>query len=325
MWEKMDKELKQALAAMLVLLMIGCGVLLIPKGYATTKTVMSNTVPVAVKSGDKLARPTVIDKLDKLVSMQKAIEEGLVDVVDYDSMTEEEAQARGYASYTRSDGTRVWYAKHALNSLYAHDDGSLNEYAEGYFVAHSDTAYGQAIAGLYSGAVVSVDGREIVIDGYTYDNYNSGNLWEIRDRVGWDKVCFQTCVGGNGDVIIYYGHYTDGTPATSKGSGSSSNSSSSSSAPEPAAEKAAQEKALELAKQKAREEAARKAAEVEAQARAEAAAIAAAAQAQAQADAQAKEAAESQQADSQNSNSNSTSSSECESDVSGSSANANAA
>ena len=354
-------DTEQAVAAVFLVFAVGCGLAMMPKGLVSSSASIAEAgssialasegdgaSEVISEAGDKITEFFAMQDVD---SIEEALEKG-IDVVEYDSMTEEEAEALGYESYTFSDGTRVWYAKHALGSLYAHDDGSLNEYDEGYYVAHSGTTYGQGIAGLYPGAIVNVDGREIVIEGYTYDNYNTGDLYAIRDRVGWDKVCFQTCVGGDGNVIIYYGRYTDGSTATpnytAKRQAAAEQAAKSqaqreeeaaerarAAAKQAAAEEAARQKAQEEAARRASEEAAKRAAEeaaaqraaeeaARAQAEAEAAARAQAeaeAAARAQAEAEAAAAAQAAAA-AANANSNSGSSSNSNS---GKSANANAA
>lgn len=299
---KRVSDYKYAIIVAGILIALGCVIALVPKTNVSASMTdaakaSETTSSIFENISDKIAPPAD--------SLEEAVEKGL-DVVEYDSMTEEEAAALGYSSYTFSDGTRVWYAKRGIYDLYAHDDGSMNEYEEGYFVAHSGSYYGGQIASLYPGATVNVNGQDVIIDGYIYDNYNTSNLWDVRSRVGFDKVCFQTCVDGAGNIIVYYGHYADGsTPniARRQNNSSTKTETAAEKAEREAREEAAKQEAMRLAREKAAqaqaEAAAQKAAaEAEALANAQAAAEAAAAEkaAQAQAEAEAAAAAAAQQA-----------------------------
>lgn len=323
--EKFD-EYKPLVAIAIAIILFGCVCISIPNTPAST-------VEKAEAQTDAISDRLLFKEItDKIVlpadSYEEAVEQGL-DVVEYDEMTEEEASALGYYAYTFSDGTRVWYSKRSIYDLYAHDDGSMNEYEEGYFVAHSGSYYGGQIASLYPGATVNVNGQDITIDGYVYDNYNSSTLWDIRRRVGWDKVCFQTCVGGDGTIIVYYGHYADGsTPEIARRQNSSSNKQEETAEERQAREEreaAAQAEAMRLAREKAAAAQAeaqtqKEAAEAEAQAAAEAAALEKQQQAQEEADAAAAAAAAAVQA----SNSASSEGSGSSSAPSGGSSNTNA-
>lgn len=112
-------------------------------------------------------------------------------------------------SVTQSSGL-VWTSKHAYYDMHAHDDLSLNEFEEWYFVAHSRSSYGQAIQNMYVGQIVTVNGYRIQIDGRFY-NSAYDDLWTVRAKAGWDKVCFQTCWGSEDVIVIVYGHLADGT------------------------------------------------------------------------------------------------------------------
>lgn len=349
--KEVRNDYKQAAIAVTLVFAVSSGIATIPKAAAQTGDETEKAPPVSrtyeLYAQDK---PMTFPEVTEVESYEEAVEKGL-DVVAYEDMTEEEAAARGYESYTFSDGTRVWYAKRAFGSLHAHDDGSLNEYDEGYFVAHAGTTYGNGIANLYPGAVVNVNGRQIVIEGYTYSNYNNEGLGYLRDRVGWDKVCFQTCTDNNGNVIVYYGRYTDGSSASptyeaqqkeyaarwaahekylaenaaQKAQWDAENEAKKA-ASAAAAKKAAEEQAAWEAQQaakKAAEEQAQVQAEAEAQARAQAEAEAVA-RAQAAAQAAAEERA-AQQAAQQASNSSNSGSSSGSGSSSNSSSNANAA
>ena len=316
MLDNVSSETKQAIIAILVVFLVSCGIATIPK-VTVIEAAPVDDVKAAfdkTKISDKMI-DKVVD-IEAVGSIEEAREQG-IDVVEYDSMSEEEAASRGYVSYTFSDGTRVWYAKHAFGSLHAHDDGSLNEYDEGYFVAHSGTTYGIGIANLYPGAVVTVNGRDVVIEGCVYDNYLTGDVGRVRDSIGWDKVCFQTCVDNNGNVVIYYGHYVDGSTAAPQHEAREEEYAARWEAHQKYLEEnAAQVAKLEAenaAKRAAAEEAAKKAAEERAQWEAQQAAKKAAeeqarAAAQAQAEAAAQQAASNQQSNSSSSDTPSNSS-----------------
>ena len=211
-------EVRKAIISAVLIIMLGCVLAMIPRDNIVEME-PDEVVDIALAAEDGTLVSDVCEKVAEFFAfhdidnVEEAIEKGIF-VVEYDDMTEEEAADFGYASYTFSDGSRIWYSKHELGSYTAHDDGSLNEFDEGYFVAHAGTAYGVGIAELYPGAVVNVNGRDVVIEGYTYDNYTTGYVEDLRDRIGWDKVCFQTCIDTNGNTIIYYGSYADGSTAT---------------------------------------------------------------------------------------------------------------
>jgi hypothetical protein len=92
-------------------------------------------------------------------------------------------------------------AKHAIKDYHAHDDGSLNEWYYGYYIAHDWSPAGQAIANAGIGDSIIVDGTEVRIydvavrpDGGTYEN--------MRADFGTDCVLFQTCAGDGANVLM---------------------------------------------------------------------------------------------------------------------------
>lgn len=125
-----------------------------------------------------------------------------------------------------------WWSKNAFGDNYAHNDGSLNQWQKNYYVAHrSSSYYGPLIASLQPGDIITVNGQRIQITGSTY-GYTGEYYTDVRNRIGWDTVAFQTCTTGDGNIIVY-GKPIDGSSADSYGDyasrylgGSSSSSSS---------------------------------------------------------------------------------------------------
>lgn len=94
--------------------------------------------------------------------------------------------------------------KHAIDDDYAHEDGSVNEWAEAYYVAHDWSYGGGQIAGLSVGDTVVVDGMTVNIAGVQH--FRSEEYFEtIRNAIGWDVVAFQTC-DDYGGVVVAYGY-----------------------------------------------------------------------------------------------------------------------
>lgn len=95
-------------------------------------------------------------------------------------------------------------AKHMLWDDYAHDDGSINEWADGWYNAHNWSEPGKAIVSLGIGDVIIIDGIPITITDRFYcdvDDYYE----RIRTEVGEWSVIFQTCLGDGAHNIILTG------------------------------------------------------------------------------------------------------------------------
>ena len=82
------------------------------------------------------------------------------------------------------------------------DAGGIVEVYEGYFASH-DYSEGGTFLTFESGDIVHINEYDVTIEGCIYAS--SGETYEyIRSIIGWDKVCFQTCVS-DGEIVIYYG------------------------------------------------------------------------------------------------------------------------
>lgn len=125
-----------------------------------------------------------------------------------DAEAESKASPQDDEETTREDGDdSSWpsfWPKHALWDYYAHDDGSMNEWAEGWFVAHHWSEAGAAISGLYEGDVIIIDGVPITIVNREYRSVDE-TYESIRGDVGAWGVIFQTCLGDGATNIILTG------------------------------------------------------------------------------------------------------------------------
>lgn len=86
----------------------------------------------------------------------------------------------------------------------AHDCGQMNEWADGWYVAHLGTAAGDVIRSLRVGDVMQVDGVDVTIEGIAY-GYKSQPACEIKERCGDDMTYFQTCVDELANFRVAYG------------------------------------------------------------------------------------------------------------------------
>lgn len=84
------------------------------------------------------------------------------------------------------------------------DAGGIIEWEPNYYASHW---YDEG--GLFyefdPGTVVHIDGKTIIIEGCVYGDYYDDYIEDTKNRVGWDKVCFQTCLGNGSEIVIYYG------------------------------------------------------------------------------------------------------------------------
>ncbi len=94
--------------------------------------------------------------------------------------------------------------QHKIGDSFAHDNDVANEWQENYFVAHSGSAQGQIISALSKGAKIEVEGVVVTITGSHYGAAGE-DYGALRDKVGWDKVCFQTCIDMAGNYVVWYG------------------------------------------------------------------------------------------------------------------------
>lgn len=91
----------------------------------------------------------------------------------------------------------------AYGSGTAHDGGALVLWEPGYYIAHDWSVPGAIISSLSAGDVFSVDGSTYVVTGVS--TFPQDVKYEVvRDTVGWDALCLQTCVGGTGVVRVAY-------------------------------------------------------------------------------------------------------------------------
>lgn len=83
-------------------------------------------------------------------------------------------------------------AKHNHESYHAHDDLTINEWQDGYYVLHRNSAAGDDIFSLRPGDTVHIDGMDCTVT-QSIDVPASTYFEDIRDKVGWDTVVFHTC------------------------------------------------------------------------------------------------------------------------------------
>ena len=84
-----------------------------------------------------------------------------------------------------------WYAAWDPRTSEAHDDGSLSEWEDGYYITHNWSEIGQQIMGLVPGDAVTVNDRTMVVVSvfdYPKDAYDD----EIRLLAG-GRFVLQTC------------------------------------------------------------------------------------------------------------------------------------
>lgn len=95
-------------------------------------------------------------------------------------------------------------AKHRLWDYYAHDDGSINEWAPGWFVTHDWSESGKAILSLGVGDTIVIDGIPIEITSrgscLVDDDYES-----VRSNLGGQCVVLQTCAGDGVHNVLLTG------------------------------------------------------------------------------------------------------------------------
>lgn len=97
-----------------------------------------------------------------------------------------------------------WTAVQDFGTTDAHDDGSLTEWASNYYITHDWSDYGQQILALTPGDTVSVNGRQVHVDGLF--NYPKDSFYEeIVEVCGSDKVIFQTCYPDSEQNRVVYG------------------------------------------------------------------------------------------------------------------------
>jgi hypothetical protein len=109
--------------------------------------------------------------------------------------TEGEAKSPDTTSYPS------FWAKHDLFNYAGHDDGSINEWAPGYYDAHAWSEAGQAIHASYPGDVIVIDGMPIRIVSREYASEHE-SYESIRGRLGNDVVIFQTCAEGDQMLLL---------------------------------------------------------------------------------------------------------------------------
>lgn len=95
-------------------------------------------------------------------------------------------------------------AKHRLWDYYAHDDGSINEWAPGWFVTHDWSEAGKTILSLGVGDTIVIDGIPIEITSrgscLVDDDYES-----VRSNLGGQCVVLQTCAGDGVHNVLLTG------------------------------------------------------------------------------------------------------------------------
>ena len=91
----------------------------------------------------------------------------------------------------------------AYGSYDAHDGGALVYWEPGYYIAHSWSEAGQKISSLEVGDRFRVDGAEYEVTGMS--DFAEGFPYEdVRNAVGWDALCLQTCIEGTGRFVVVY-------------------------------------------------------------------------------------------------------------------------
>ena len=78
----------------------------------------------------------------------------------------------------------------------ANDDGTLGEFRPHYYVAHSDSGYGQKIASVENGAKITIDGISYIIDGRGL-TYAGSPTRSVREMTGDADLILVSCVEGD--------------------------------------------------------------------------------------------------------------------------------
>ena len=124
-----------------------------------------------------------------------------------------ESELREYAlgrvvslSYTSQESMVFdgWVAYDDLDGTEASPDGLLTQWAEGYYVTHDWSEYGQQIRQMIPGDAVVINGRGILVSDI-FDYPREGYLEEIREVVGPDVIVLQTCEPDTPNNRIVYG------------------------------------------------------------------------------------------------------------------------
>lgn len=90
----------------------------------------------------------------------------------------------------------------AYFDYHAHDDGSVVEWAPGWFNAHSTSSWGQLMLALEVGDEVMVNGETATVTNLVAVS-ELMPYEDIREQIaGWDTICFQTCIEGTGQHLM---------------------------------------------------------------------------------------------------------------------------
>lgn len=102
------------------------------------------------------------------------------------------------------DATGTWYASYrgTDDDSRANSDGSLSEWRDGYFIAHSWSKNGREIASRPEHVVIDGRSYHYVSSMTSSKGADSGPALAFARQNG--GIAFQTCTGGNGVVINHY-------------------------------------------------------------------------------------------------------------------------
>ncbi len=90
-----------------------------------------------------------------------------------------------------------WEAERDEHATEASNEGLLTEWQDNYYIAHDWTDYGQTILMITPGDTVTVNGREVTIEGifeYPKLAYDEEIRWVTGQKRDEDIVILQTCV-----------------------------------------------------------------------------------------------------------------------------------
>lgn len=105
-------------------------------------------------------------------------------------------------SLENADKDISFVANHEHENYHAHDDMTLNEWEDGYYVCHGAADVASDIRSLRPGDIVRVDGMTCVVE-YVVDTDGGMSFEGVRNMMGWDVVIFHTATGsGSGRIRL---------------------------------------------------------------------------------------------------------------------------
>ena len=159
----------------------------------------------AVEDADAIPMPSIDDMIaDKMAAAiaEADAEAPISPVFANEGEVPESGAEQPLGESVDGDVLYDWYAYDDYWAASAPSDGSLAKWADDYYISHSWSRYGEAIHALEVGDRLIVNGDEVVIEGY-FDVPDLTYYDEVMDRVGQNKVVFQTCNPGETTHVVY--------------------------------------------------------------------------------------------------------------------------